>query len=160
MSEGHTSIVSSALAALFFVGLFAWMLTRPFENFFGNPEAGPLEVHFGTPLSRAVYTFWPESGKERLNISTGMWDEFKIEMFHLLGREGQIDLGEYDIRGREITGLVFRRESRESEETIVETGVLVGVLPAKAQRAFEEGRRKVRAHWLEEFSGVVSTVGR
>lgn len=158
MSEGRLPKAGSALAALFFVGLFAWMLTSPFENFFGNPDdGGPLEVHFGTPLSRVVYIYWPESGVERLNVSTGMWDRFRVELFHLFGREGTIDLGEYEIRGLgpEITGRVFRREflKGEGEETTLETGVLVPSLPAKAQKALEKGRQKVQDHWPQNFRG-------
>lgn len=151
---------TAAVALFVFVGV-AVMIISPHEDIFlGNPDTGgPLEVQFGTPASRAIYTYWPESGIERLNVSSGIWDSFKIELFYLLEREGQVDLGEYDIRGQEITGHFFRRESFEGGgQEILERGFLVVVFPAKAQKALAEGRRKVRAHWPEEL-GVVSTSG-
>ena len=158
MSRDRAAKACWLSAGLFFVSLFVWMLTRPAENFFGNPEGGgSLEVHFGTPLSRAIYTYWPESGVEELNVSTGMWDRFKIEMFFLLKREGQIDLGDYQIRGREITGRVFWYESGRS---MYERGILVEALPAKAEMALKEGRQKTRTHWPPELYSIFSVSGR
>lgn len=150
-----------AVALFVFVGV-AVMIISPHEDIFlGNPDTGgPLEVQFGTPALGAIYTYWPESGVERLNVSSGIWDRFKIELFNLLGREGTLDLGDYDIRGQEITGQFFRREflgERKVNVTTLETGFLVAVFPAKAQKALAEGRRKVREHWPEEFDSLVST---
>ena len=150
--------IGSAAATLIFIGLFAWMLTRPFENFSGDPDGGPLEVHFGTPLSNSIYTYWPETGNEALDVSKGMWDGFRLGVSDLWGREVPIDTGEYRIKGQKITGQVFWRD-RQKDETVLDIGVLIKELPARAEKALEDGRSRIRARWPEKFHKVVSTSG-
>ena len=160
MSEkGRTHKAGWVLAGLCFFGLFAWIITRPFENFFGV-SGGTLEVHFGTPVHRAVYTFFGP-GQEELDLSQGLVDGFKLVSQEIVRSERSIDQRRYRLTGNLITGLIIRRNFPENGEVyIIEEWFPLVFLPPEAKSALEEGRQKVRARWPEDFSGIVPTSGR